>query len=85
MKLYQSVGPNPRVVLMFIEEKKLAVPRELVDLMGGENRQPDYLAKNPFGQLPLLETDDGQFVSDVSDVVDRHVREQAGMCQRPSV
>ncbi len=64
MKLYQSVGPNPRVALMFVEEKQLAIPRVFVDIMAGENRQPVYLDKNPFGQVPLLETDDGQFISE---------------------
>ncbi len=59
MKLYQSIGPNPRVPLMFIEEKGITIDRQLVDLMGGENRKEDYLKTNPFGQTPALELDDG--------------------------
>lgn len=59
MKLYQSVGPNPRVPLMFIEEKGIDLDRQFIDLQGGENRQEAYLAKNPFGQTPALELDDG--------------------------
>lgn len=59
MKLYQSVGPNPRVVLMYIAEKGLTIDRHWIDLMGGENRRAPYTDIAPFGQLPLLETDDG--------------------------
>ena len=28
-----------------------------VDILRGESRTPDYLAKNPSGQIPLLEVD----------------------------
>ncbi|WP_373488604.1 glutathione S-transferase family protein [Blastomonas sp.] len=64
MKLYQSIGPNPRVVLMFLEEKGAVIDRAFVDIMKGENRQPDFVALNPFGQLPLLEMDDGTHLSE---------------------
>lgn len=64
MKLYQSIGPNPRVVLMFLEEKGAVIDRAFVDIMKGENRQPDFVAKNPFGQVPLLEMDDGTYLSE---------------------
>lgn len=30
--------------------------------MGGENRQPDYVAKNPTGEMPCLELDDGTVI-----------------------
>ncbi|XP_022759703.1 glutathione S-transferase F13-like [Durio zibethinus] len=29
-----------------------------VNMLGGEHKQPDFLAKNPFGQIPALEDDD---------------------------
>ena len=64
MKLYQSIGPNPRVVLMFLEEKGAVIDRTFVDIMKGENRSPDFVAKNPFGQVPLLEMDDGSYLSE---------------------
>lgn len=64
MKLYQSIGPNPRVVLMFLEEKGAVIDRAFVDIMKGENRSPDFLAMNPFGQLPLFEMDDGTNLSE---------------------
>ena len=34
MKLYQSIGPNPRVVNMFIAEKGVHIVREEIDITG---------------------------------------------------
>ena len=42
MKLYTSIGPNPRVVKMFLAEKGLEIPFVTVDLRGGENRQAPW-------------------------------------------
>ena len=39
MKLYNSIGPNPRIVRMFMAEKGIEMPKQTVDLRGGENRQ----------------------------------------------
>jgi len=64
MKLFNSIGPNPRLVRMFIAEKGLDIPRTEVDLMSGENRKPEYKAKNPTGQTPCLQLDDGSFLSE---------------------
>lgn len=65
MKLYNSIGPNPHVVRMFIAEKGLAIPTQDVNLMAGENRQADHLKRNPHGQMPCLELDNGQYVSEI--------------------
>nr|QQZ51166.1 hypothetical protein JKL49_08580 [Phenylobacterium glaciei] len=40
MKLYDSIGPNPHVVRIFIAEKGMTIPTQKVDLMAGENRKP---------------------------------------------
>ena len=64
MKLTSSIGPNPGVVTMFIAEKGIDVPTETIDIMTGENRQADFLTKNPTGGTPLLELDDGSFLSE---------------------
>ena len=68
MKLYQSIGPNPRVVKMFIAEKGLDIPRVDVDLPGGENRQAPHLARNPSGQTPCLELDDGRCLAEITAI-----------------
>ena len=65
MKLYTGLGPNPRVVRMFLAEKGVDCPQVQVDLMGGENRRSPYLDKNPAGQLPCLELDDGTYLAEI--------------------
>ena len=62
MKLYQSLGPNPRVVLMYLAETGVAVEHAFVDIMTAENRQPDFCAKSPLGHTPLLELGDGSCI-----------------------
>lgn len=68
MRLYNSIGPNPRVVRVFMAERGIDIPRVEVDLRGGENRQTPYLAKNPAGQLPALELDDGTVISEITAI-----------------
>ena len=68
MKLYNSVGPNPRVVKMFLAEKGLDIAREEVNLMAGENRQPAHLARNPAGQMPALEMDNGDYLAEITAI-----------------
>lgn len=62
MKLYVSpYAPNPRRVTMFMAEKGITgIELVTIDLMKGEHRTPEYLAKNPFGMVPVLELDDGR-------------------------
>ena len=65
MKFYDSMGPNPKLVRMFAAEKGLSFDETIaVDLMQGENRKEPDLSKNPGGQVPCLELDDGNFVSE---------------------
>jgi glutathione S-transferase len=68
MKYYNSAGPNPRVVNMFLAEKGVTLARERIDLKQGENRQPAYLARNPAGQTPALELDNGVVIAEVTAI-----------------
>ena len=68
MKLYNSIGPNPHIVRMFLAEKGIEMPRQTVDLRGGENRQEAHLKRNPMGQMPTLELDDGSFLSEITAI-----------------
>ena len=68
MKLLNSIGPNPQVVRMFLAEKGVDLALEEVDLMAGENRQEAYVKKNPSGQLPCLELDDGSYISEITAI-----------------
>jgi glutathione S-transferase len=74
MKLYDGLGPNPRLVRMFIAEKKLEIESQPVDLLGGANRREPYTSKNPFGQLPSLELDDGRVIAE-TDVICEYLEE----------
>lgn len=65
MKLHTGLGPNPRTVRMFLAEKGVEIPLVQVDLMSGENRRAPYVDKNPAGQLPCLELDDGTYVAEI--------------------
>ena len=64
MKLHESPSPNARRVHIFMAEKGIEMERVSVDIRAGENIQADYLAKNPAGRVPVLELDDGTFLSE---------------------
>ena len=68
MKLYNSMGPNPHVVRMFAAECGVGLELEEVDLMGGANRQSDYLTINPAGQLPCLVMTNGDMLAEVTAI-----------------
>ena len=57
-------APNPRRVRIFLAEKQLEIPRVNVDLFRREQMSPEFLAINPGGTVPVLETDDGTFLTE---------------------
>ena len=77
MKLYNSIGPNPQVVRMFLAELGQEIEMVEVDLMAGENRQEDHLKRNPSGQMPALELANGNFISEVT-VICEYLDENQG-------
>ena len=68
MKLYNSMGPNPHMVRMYAAELGVDLAMEDVDLMGGENRQAAFLAKNPSGQSAALKLDDGTVLAEITAI-----------------
>jgi glutathione S-transferase len=69
MKLYNSIGPNPRMVRMFAAEKGVTLPTIEIDLLGGENRQPSYSGEvNVAGQTPALQLADGQVIAEITAI-----------------
>src|SRR5258708_21555674 len=68
MKFYNSGGPTPRMVRMFMDEKGFDVPKVDVDLRGGENRREPYLKVNPSGQTPALELEDGTVLAEITGI-----------------
>jgi len=68
MLFYNSIGPNPRAVRIFMAERGIDIPRVEIDLRGGENRREPYLSKNPSGQCPALELDDGTVLAEITAI-----------------
>jgi glutathione S-transferase len=64
-KLYNhAVAPNPRRVRIFAAEKGIELSLEEVDILAGQSRTPEFLAKNSSGGVPVLELDDGSYLSE---------------------
>jgi glutathione S-transferase len=68
MKLYKvALAPNPTKIMLYIAERAelgtdMAIEQITVNTVKQENRQPEHLARNPFGTLPVLELDDGNYI-----------------------
>ena len=70
MKILNSFGPNPRMLRMFLAEKNITIDAVEHDLMGAENRRDAYVSKNPGGQMPALELDDGTVIAETIVICD---------------
>lgn len=69
MLFYDSIGPNPKVVRMFMAERGNSnIPTETIDLRGGENRREPYLSRNPSGQCPALALDNGTVLAEITAI-----------------
>ncbi|KAM7276634.1 hypothetical protein ACFE04_018500 [Oxalis oulophora] len=61
-------------VLACLHEKEVDFEFVPVDLFAGEHKQPAFLAKNPFGQIPVLE--DGDLVLFESRAITGYIAEK---------
>lgn len=59
-----SPAPNPRRVRMFAAEKGIDLTLQPVSLIAREHKSAEHLARNPLGQTPVLELDDGTTISE---------------------
>ncbi len=57
-------APNPRKMRIYLAEKGLDLPVKQLDLRAGEQRTPEFLKKNPFAGVPVLELDDGTVIAE---------------------
>ncbi|OYV75733.1 MAG: glutathione S-transferase [Chromatiales bacterium 21-64-14] len=64
MLLYDADSPAPRCLRMFLLEKQVAIPSVVIDVFSGENRREEFLERNPAGQTPALQIDDGQVLAE---------------------
>jgi glutathione S-transferase len=71
MKLYCfPVAPNPTKLRVYLAEKEIDVPEVLVSLPKGEQRHPEHLARDPLGRLPVLQLDDGSYLSESLAIIE---------------
>ena len=57
-------APNPRKLRIYLAEKGLDLSVKQLDLRAGEQRTPEFLKKNPFAGVPILELDDGTAIAE---------------------
>ena len=75
IKLYTfPLSTNSRKVRIALLEKGLEFERINVDLIKGEQKNPDYLKINPFGQVPALD-DEGFIVYD-STIINEYLEDE---------
>src|SRR4051794_4111975 len=55
-----------RLALAFLDAPYVAIE---VDILHGETRTPEFLAKNPSGQVPLLEVGDGRYLAESNAIL----------------
>ena len=60
------LAPNPTKVMLYIAERgelgtEMGIEQIVVNTVKGRHREPEHLARNPFGTLPVLELDDGSY------------------------
>ena len=61
-------APNPRRVRMFLAAKGLTIPETHLSMFKREHKDSAILAKNPRGQLPFLELDDGRVIAETISI-----------------
>jgi glutathione S-transferase len=65
MKLFDhSTAPNPRRVHVYLAEKGLEIERVNIDMQKREHKTESFMQMNPNGQIPVLELDDGTYISE---------------------
>lgn len=65
MKLYTAFAPNPLRVTIFLNEKGIDIPSVvMMDVMKGDARTDEHLKRNSLGELPVLELEDGTYLSE---------------------
>jgi glutathione S-transferase len=76
MKLYKvALAPNPTKVMLYIAERAqlgvdMGIEQITVNTVKRHNHEPEHLARNPFGSLPVLELDDGSYIVESLAVIE---------------
>lgn len=73
MKVFDIPGfPNPLRIRIVLAEKGLSSQVDFVkiDLPAAEHKQPAFLAINPLGTVPVLQLDDGTYISECTAITE---------------
>jgi glutathione S-transferase len=72
MKIYDYKGfPNPTRVRIALEEKGIKeVEFVNINVPNGEHKEVAFLAKNPFGVVPILELNDGTIITECTAITE---------------
>ncbi len=76
MKLYMvRLAPNPTKVMLYIAEREelgldMSIEQIVVNTVKGRHKEPEHLARNPFGTVPALELDDGTYLVESLAMID---------------
>lgn len=76
VKLYTvPLAPNPTKVMLYLAERAaagadLGIEQVIVNTLKGRHKEPEHLARNPFGTLPVLELNDGTFLTESLVIID---------------
>lgn len=59
-----SPAPNPRRVRIFMAEKGIKLTTKTLSILAGEHKGESFLEVNPLGQIPALQLDDGEVITE---------------------
>src|SRR5450755_384159 len=77
IKIFGHPGSTcTRKVLMTLNETKTPYELTTIDFTKGEHKQPAHLARQPFGQIPVI--DDDGFTFYESRAICRYISEKVG-------
>lgn len=70
MKLYNFLpSGNCYKIRLLLTQLGISFERIEVDILKGESRTPEFLAKNPNGRVPVLETQPGQYLAESNAIM----------------
>ncbi|MFD0848643.1 glutathione S-transferase family protein [Sphingosinicella xenopeptidilytica] len=70
MKLYTNLyGPGPRRIFIYCKLKGITSIETNLVVPYKETREPEFLARNPAGKIPLLETEDGHYIFESQSIL----------------
>ena len=79
-KLYWTLNSGALGPHLLLEEAGLPYEIVSIDFRKGENRTPEYLAINPIGYVPALQSEDGEVIYETAAIM-MHLAEKHGLDQ----